>query len=230
MEQTQQIKIIDRVSLTKDSLFVKGTKQEIHLQQGSLDGACAVYSMMMCLIMNKIIKRKDVADLDFSHDGRSSNGRLVLLFLEHQGLIRNGYDFISLKADLYNAFRKRVKVSCCVSKFYAETNGIIPTEEFEIKTTLIEDIINALDSNKPVEIGFTRKGNKNGHAVVAIGYQESNNSVSFFCLDPGFDLPKGQFWNNILQVNTDSNAKYNCLNNQEESVVTIDEILIIEPK
>ena len=52
MEQNQQIKIIDRVSLTKDGLFVRGTKQEIHLQQGSLDGACAVYSMMMCLIMN----------------------------------------------------------------------------------------------------------------------------------------------------------------------------------
>ena len=224
------IKIIDKINLTKDGLFVKGTKQLVHLQQGSLDGACAVYSMMMCLIMNKVIKRKDITDLDFSHDGRESKGRLVRLFLEHHGLIRKGYDFISLKADLYNAFRKRVNVSCCVSKFYAETNGITPTEEFEIKTTLIEDIIEALDSNKPVEIGFTRKRDKSGHAIIAIGYEKKHDSVSFFCLDPGHDLPKGQFWNNILQVSMDSTAKYNCLNYQEESVVTIDELLLIEPK
>ena len=230
MEQTQQIKIIDRVNLTKDGLFVKGTKQEIHLQQGSLDGACAVYSMMMCLIMNKVILRRDVADLYFSHDGRSSNGRLVRLFLEQQGLIRNGYDFISLKADLYNTSRKRVNVSCCVTKFYAETNGIIPKEEFEIKTTLNEDIIKSLDSNKPVEIGFTRKKDKSGHAIVVIGYAENQKNVSFFCLDPRFDLPKGHFWNNILQVNMDSTAIYNCVNYQEESVVTIDQLLLFEPK
>jgi len=224
------IRIINKINLTKDGLFVKGTKQLVHLQQGSLDGACAVYSMMMCLIMNKVIKRKDVTDLYFSHDGRTSNGRLVKLFLEHKGLIRNGYDFISLKADLYNAFRKRVNVSCCVSKFYAEINCIIPSEEFEIKTTLIEDIIEALDSNEPVEIGFTRKKDKSGHAIVAIGYARNQDGVSFFCLDPGFDLSKGQLWNNILQVNTDSTAKYNCLNYQEESVITIDELLVIEPK
>ena len=215
MEQTQQIKIIDRVNLTKDGLFVKGTKQEIHLQQGSLDGACAVYSMMMCLIMSKVIKRKEITDLDFCLDGRKSKGRLVRLFLEQKGFIRKGYYFKDLQSDLNKVFLSKINSIC-----YYENE----------RTSLVDDIIEALQNNLPVEIGFTRKGNKNGHAVVAIGYQEFNNSVSFFCLDPEFDLPKGQFWNNILQVNTDSTAKYNCINNQEESVVAIDEILIIEPK
>ena len=224
------IHIIDKINLTKDGLFVNGTKQLVHLQQGSLDGACAVYSMMMCLIINKVIKRKDVTDLYFSHDRRTSNGRLVSLFLEYQGLIRDGYDFISLKADLYNAFRKRVNVSCCVSKFYADTNRIISNGDFEIKTSLIEEIIEALDSNKPVEIAFTRKGDKSSHAVVAIGYAENHDGIYFYCLDPGFDLPNGQYWNNVFKVNTDSSAKYNCLNYQEGRIVTIDELLLIEPK
>lgn len=215
MEQNQQIKIIDKVSLTKDGLFVKGTKQEIHLQQGSLDGACAVYSMMMCLIINKIIKRKEITDLDFCHDGRKSKGRLVRLFLEHKGFIRKGYYFKDLQSDLNKAFRSKINSIC-----YYENE----------RTSLVDDIIEVLQNNLPAEIGFTRKGSKDGHAVVAIGYQESNNSVSFFCLDPGFDLPKGQFWNNILQVDTDSTAKYNCLNHQEKSVVTIDQLLLIEPK
>ena len=43
-----EIKIIDKVILTKEGLMVKGTKQGAHLRQGELDGACAVYSMMMC--------------------------------------------------------------------------------------------------------------------------------------------------------------------------------------
>lgn len=224
------IKVIDKINLTKDGLFVKGTKQLVHLQQGSLDGACAVYSMMMCLIMNKVIKRRDVTDLDFVHDGRVSKGKLVRLFLEHQGLLRNGYDFVSLQADLYKAFRKRVNVDCCVSKFYAETYNIIPNNNIEIKKSIIEDIIDALDNDMPVEVAFSRKRDRSGHAIVAIGYEKKHDSVSFFCLDPGFDLPKGQFWNNILQVNTDSTATFNCLNYQEERFVTIDELLIIEPK
>ena len=45
------IQIINKLNLTKDGLFVKGTKQLVHLQQDSLDGACAVYSMMTCLIV-----------------------------------------------------------------------------------------------------------------------------------------------------------------------------------
>ena len=56
-----RIYIINKLNLTKDGLFVKGTKQKVHLQQGALDGACAVYSMMMCLIINKVIKRNEYA-------------------------------------------------------------------------------------------------------------------------------------------------------------------------
>lgn len=48
-----EIKLIDKVTLTKEGLMVKGTKQMAHLRQGELDGACAVYSMMMCLVIEK---------------------------------------------------------------------------------------------------------------------------------------------------------------------------------
>ena len=58
-----EIKIIDKVILTKEGLMVKGTKQVAHLRQGELDGACAVYSMMMCLVIEKIIKVSDENDL-----------------------------------------------------------------------------------------------------------------------------------------------------------------------
>lgn len=38
------MKIINKIKLGKDGLVVKGTKRLVHLRQGDLDGACAVYS------------------------------------------------------------------------------------------------------------------------------------------------------------------------------------------
>ena len=48
--------IINKLQLLNNGLVVKGTKQTVHLQQGTMDGACAVYSMMMCLIIVLIKK------------------------------------------------------------------------------------------------------------------------------------------------------------------------------
>ena len=232
MEQTQQIKIIDRVRLTKDGLFVKGTKQEIHLQQGSLDGACAVYSLIMNLMIIKVIKRKDVVDLDYPHDGRTSKGRLVKTFFESNGLIRKGYWFKKLQQDLNSACKKLVFADCYFSPSFAHEicNEIPEIDPSEIKASLVDEILDTLDKEIPVEIGFTRKGRKSGHAIITLGYQESQNNVSLFCLDPGFPLAKGQIWNNILQIDMNSTSKYNCINFQELTHVCIDEILIVTPK
>lgn len=231
-EQNQQIKIIDRVRLTKDGLFVKGTKQEIHLQQGSLDGACAVYSLIMNLMIIKVIKRKDVVDLDYHHDGRTSKGRLVKVFFENNGLIRKGYWFKKLQKDLNSAYKKRVFANCYFLPSFAHEicNDIPELDPSEIKASIVDEILDTLDKDLPVEIGFTRKGGKSGHAIITIGYQESQNNVSLFCLDPGYPLTKGQIWNNILQIDMNSTSKYNCINFQEHTQVCIDEILIVTPK
>ena len=209
------IHIIDKLVLTKDGLFAKGTKQEIHLQQGSLDGACAVYSLMMCLIIIRKIKRRDVTDLDFSLsiDGRTSKGRLTRLFLDNQGLVRKGYFLNRLERDLLFSFRSKVETH------YKQTSN----NDYE---TLVE----FLDNNNPVELGFDRINRGGGHAVVAIGYEEFDNAVNIFCLDPGYPLFKGQIWNNILQIDINSKSKYNCINFQERSYICINEMLVISSK
>ena len=101
------IHIIDKVSLTSNGLVATGTKDLIHLHQGDMDGACAVYSLMMCLIINRSIKRLDVTDLDKKHDGRSSKGRLVDTFLNNaKGLVREGYELEVLNTELLHAFKR----------------------------------------------------------------------------------------------------------------------------
>ena len=122
------IHIIDKVSLTSNGLVATGTKDLIHLHQGDMDGACAVYSLMMCLIINRSIKRLDVTDLDKKHDGRSSKGRLVDTFLNNaKGLVREGYELEVLNTELLHAFKK-----CVSTAWYSTENYCCP---LNFKTT-----------------------------------------------------------------------------------------------
>lgn len=53
------IRIIETLDLTLDGLRL-GKTQKIHLRQGELDGACAVYSLMMYLIMIRVLTYNQV--------------------------------------------------------------------------------------------------------------------------------------------------------------------------
>lgn len=52
------IKIIKDLDITASGVSVFNRKwQPVHLQQGEMDGACAVYSMMMNLLILKVLTR-----------------------------------------------------------------------------------------------------------------------------------------------------------------------------
>ena len=210
------IKIINKLQLSDMGLMVKGTKQEAHLQQGAMDGACAVYSMMMCLIIIRAIHRNNVVNLDDEKiKGNTSKGRLIRNFLYNNGLVRKGYELDVLDEELLHSFQK-----------------IVHTDYYSIEQDgddFIPQIINALDNNDPVELVFQRKG-KYGHAVVAIGYEKNSNGVLLYILDPGYPIPFGQYWNNVIQIDSNSTCKYNALNFVEKEKIQVDEALVIKKK
>lgn len=208
-----EIKIIDKVILTKEGLMVKGTKQGAHLRQGELDGACAVYSMMMCLVIEKIIKRNIITNVPESLRRNTSDGRLINHFLEKQGMVINGYELKILKDELQSAFRK--KVAPC---YYS-------ADEYDLQAVIKE----AINSNQPVEINFSRK-RQYGHAVVIIGYKEERDKTSFYSLDPGYPMEECQIWNNVLEVDATATAKYNCRNFREDSLVAIEGAMTFEKR
>ena len=208
-----EIKIIDKLTLTKEGLMVKGTKQGAHLRQGELDGACAVYSMMMCLVIEKIIKRNIITNVPESLRRNTSDGRLINHFLEKQGMVINGYELKILKDELQSTFRKKV------NPYYYSA------DEYDLQAVIKE----AINSNQPVEIKFSRK-RQYGHAVVIIGYKEEKDKTSFYCLDPGYPIDECQIWNNVLEVDLTATAKYNCRNFREDSIVTIDEVMTFEKR
>jgi len=210
------IKIINRLQLSDIGLIVKGTKQEVHLQQGTMDGACTVYSMMMCLIIARAIHRNDVVNLDDEKiKGNTSKGRLIRNFLYNNGLVRKGYELNDLNDELLHTFQK-----------------IVHTEYHSLELDgddFIPNIINALNNNYPVELAFQRKG-KSGHAVVAIGHEKNPTGVLLYVLDPGYSMPFGQYWNNVIQIDSNSNCKYNALDFVEKEKIQVDEALVIKKK
>lgn len=210
----KQINIIDKVRITERGLMLSNSQQPVHLRQGEMDGACAVYSMMMCLIMEKIIKRNLITDTPTNLKRNTSDGRLVRFFLEKQGMVIGGYFLNELQRDLQTAFKRKVDTY----RSHADQSNII------------EEIIDWLDDNHPVEIAFSRKRGASRHALVAIGYQRNEKKTTFFCLDPGFPMDECQLWNNVLEIDTTSTAKYNCLNMKEHAKVWVDEMMVFLKK
>ena len=58
------IKIIDSLYLTEKGCSIKKRNYHpVHIRQGDIDGACAVYSLMMNLLILKTISRVQIEDV-----------------------------------------------------------------------------------------------------------------------------------------------------------------------
>lgn len=221
------IHIVDGLLLTTSGELKSsgpGKPGQVFLRQGDLDGACAIYSMMMCLILRKKITYNKLKGKQ-KGSGFTGLRRLQKEFLDGKyGLYRDGFFFDRLSELLQHVFSKYV-----TSQAYSTISRTDAISKQELHEILLEE----LKAGRCVEIGFTRKGNSTGHAVVAIGYQEFPKSIRLFCLDPGYSLHEQSYWNTIIDINTDyynQNTKYSDinLNSRETLTVNVDEIMVFE--
>lgn len=72
------------------------TWQKIALQQGDMDGACAVYSLMMYLIAIKVLTYAQVKNLNTKFNGQTSKGRLFKEFLRKKAYVETVFIFPQL--------------------------------------------------------------------------------------------------------------------------------------
>ena len=104
------IMIIDALHIDEDGVVAKtknGRFQTVHLQQGDLDGACAVYSTMMILILIGAVKYNDVKIAGNEYDKRYGIERLKKELLETKGLHRSGNHFFHQQYDNINDMLQR---------------------------------------------------------------------------------------------------------------------------
>ena len=204
--------------------------QSVHLRQGDLDGACAVYSLMMGLIAARKVKKNDLMDLAIVDkvDGRESLGRLIREFFNkipqskkepETVLLRNGYNLASIQNKLAHSFSKEAASN------YAQCSDENDEESFLDKNQLLQFITEELDKGYPVEIGCSWKDN--GHALLAVGYESSHGELTkLFCLDPGYDCPKRTKYNAVISLMR--NGRHTQFHEVMGRRVFIDEALSIE--
>ena len=181
------IKVIKSIRLDSKGVRVKdanGSIVPLHKRQGDMDGACAVYSLAMAMLCMGVVTNEDLQIYNCG-DKRTRKGKLLSHFLEEQGLVRNGYSFVTMAKEIrasnfnINAIRKNPKE-------YAD---------------VINEIADFLDEDNPVIIS-TEFGN-GAHALLAIGYETEDNDdkiTKILCLDPSEEAPLYTYWNCIIDV------------------------------
>ncbi len=181
------IKVIKSIRLDSKGVRVKdanGSIVPLHKRQGDMDGACAVYSLAMAMLCMGVVTNEDLQIYNCA-DKRTRKGKLLSHFWEEQGLVRNGYSFVTMAKEIrasnfnINAIRKNPKE-------YAD---------------VINEIADFLDEDNPVIIS-TEFGN-GAHALLAIGYETEDNDdkiTKILCLDPSEEAPLYTYWNCIIDV------------------------------
>ena len=156
----------------------------VHHQQGDLDGACAVYSVIMNLLILGMIEKEEIC-IYSSIDKRTRKGKLLSYLLEKQGLVRDGYCFRTLAKDIrdYANFAANQKLA----KSREDAINIIQT---------------SVANDSPIIISVF--GEEWAHALLAIGIEHNENDVptKILCLDPGAPSPICTYWNCIIDVST----------------------------
>lgn len=92
------IQIIDNIRLSWKGLQTKDSNNQwgnVHKQQGDLDGACSIYSLVMAMLCQKMITEEDIQILK-SPDRRTPKGK----FLYEQGLVHDGYNYTALAREI----------------------------------------------------------------------------------------------------------------------------------
>lgn len=164
----------------------------VHLRQGDLDGACAVYCVMMYFLILNVVTRRQLEDLYGKVRKKDSIKNLFKALFENKGLIRDGFYYTNLQSIINRHIGESVTAKA-------------HSEESESQT--IERIKENIDRGNPIMISAQFSGG--AHAMLAIGYEFDDSGIfNIFCLDPGFDCPPTSYWNAVIALNQGSGKKY----------------------
>ena len=186
-------------------------KRSIALHQGSLDGACAVYSTIISLMCLRQINFEDVNTGKI--DKRSPKGKFLSILLEQRGMNMQGWYLKTLAQEINN------------------------TSDFDIKATAIrKDYIDRIYDNThedlPSIIGLSFRNNEFGHAIVCIGVEESeeceNKPVKLLCIDPAYPMACTAYWNCVILLpkNYDDDTYLVYSTDEEKTNVLINDAII----
>lgn len=211
------IHIIDSIRLNHKGLCTLDEKHKwvkLHKQQGDLDGACAIYSLVMAMLCKGLLTDNETQVYN-RPDRRTDKGKFLYQFFNERGMIREGYSYVTLAKEI-NESSFGVKAT---RKNPRTNNG---------RVELISDYIY---DNIPVIISVVFE-NKTAHALLAVGIEvDSNEEITkIYCLDPGYPSPRYSSWNCFIDVSKETKSDYPfyCVCEDGYSKVSLDDMLIID--
>ena len=183
-------KIVSNLHIRNKQLVCKGKNGKIvpvFKKQGSLDGACATYSVIMNLLILGVISGSDTK-INVEHKN-SDVKKLFKVFCSDYGMHRNGQTFFKIKRMLKDSF--------C---------NVIDVNHSNTKSTSLEtlnSIVTNIDSDLAMIISIENENQSLGHAMVAIGYEKEDGEITkLLCLDPSGDYLHGhKRWNSYININ-----------------------------
>lgn len=164
----------DRELVCKDR---SGKFHPLFKKQGSLDGACATYSVVMNLLILGVIYESDTR-VNAEHKSRTTK-KLFKVFCNDYGMHRDGQTFYKIKRMLNESFA-----------------SIITTEhKLTENQDSVDYIVECIDNDIPVIISIS--ASNFAHAMLAVGYETQDDVPSrILCLDPSGDYIRGRKrWN-----------------------------------
>jgi hypothetical protein len=215
-----KINIIDNVAIKNGRLRVIdrfGGEKRVFLRQGDLEGECAVYSLMMMLMLHKKIYDDELCIDNCMVSSYAKQLRKLFLYRRRM----RGYNFEELQEKLLKVFDDNISVNIYTSNPLKDKH-----KDF---TYLYLKIKKHIDAGWPVQMGFFIPGSRDGHSVVVVGYAEYAKSLRLFCLDPSWNMPYSAFWNNIIDVNLDKSGDETIdYEHMAERYILVTEILLID--
>ena len=208
------IQIIDNIRLSWKGLQTKDSNNQwgnVHKQQGDLDGACSIYSLVMAMLCQKMITEEDIQILK-SPDRRTPKGK----FLYEQGLVHDGYNYTALAREINE---QPFEIIATHKRPRSNANRIELIEQF-------------ISQNIPVIISTDFNGGT--QALLAIGIETNEHDIitKIFCFDPGASAPKVSQWNCFIDVSKEGDTHYPFyyVTEIDSYKVTLNDMLIIELK
>ena len=208
--------IVPNIKMVKKVLSCKGKSGHwcpLFKKQGSLDGACATYSVIMNLL---VIRAINGSDTHWNAEHKSyATKKLFKIFCEDHGMHRGGQTFYKIKKMLLQSFESEVFVEHKVTEDVAS----------------IELISKVVKDGLPVVMSIT------GHAMLAVGIEEENGVVTkILCLDPSGDYMNhtNKRWNSEIQIIRDGRTSFKYVSkiegNWTEENTRLWDVLVIRKK
>ena len=203
-----QLKMQDGKLVCKDR---SGKFRPLFKKQGSLDGACATYSVIMDLLILGTIYEKDT-HIQVEHKSANTK-KLFKVFCNDYGMHRGGQTFFKINKMLKESFSK------IVNSVHKMTFG----------EGAVNAIVEEIDEGIPVVMSVANS--QFSHAMLAIGYEkEDGQTTKILCLDPSGDYIHGRRrWNAEVAIKNNFKGEYSTIleGKKDVSIVDLEDILII---